>query len=168
MLTELQEKLAEGHALAIAAATTTKKVEKLTSDRGLRLELHAMHGDADDTRARCLALEQRLGGTLGEELLAHVNTTKEKAADLAGAWFKAGTDPLAAWSFLAMGEAAEVAVWSALLVLASKDEDGETLELAAWALPIQRRHLATALSGVVQLAELRDPNGPRWGDGDSV
>ena len=34
---------------------------------------------------------------------------------------------------------------------------------AAWALPVQRRHLDTALSGVARLAELRDPTGPRWG-----
>jgi hypothetical protein len=163
VLTELQQKLAEAHALAIAAATTTSKVEAMTPDRDLQLELHSMHGDADDTRARCLALEESRGDGLAEELLAHVNTTKEKAGDLAGAWFKAGTDPLAAWSFLAMGEAAEVAVWSAVLVLASKAGDDEVLELASWALPIQQRHLATALSGVVQLAEESDPHGPRWG-----
>jgi hypothetical protein len=37
------------------------------------------------------------------------------------------------------------------------------LELATWALPIQRAHLDTALSGAVRVAELRDPVGPRWG-----
>jgi hypothetical protein len=163
MLTELQEKLAEAHGLAIAAATTTRRVAQITPGRGLKLKLHTLHDDADDTRARCLGVEQSFGAELADELLAHANTTKEKAADLAGAWFKAGTGPLAAWSFLAMGEAAEVAIWSALLVLASKAEAGDVLELAGWALPIQRRHLETALSGVVQLAEMRDANGPRWG-----
>jgi hypothetical protein len=47
--------------------------------------------------------------------------------------------------------------------LATKAEEDEVLRLAAWALPIQRRHLDTALSGVARLAELRDPTGPRWG-----
>jgi hypothetical protein len=163
MLTELHEKLAEAHGLAIAAATVTRKVEGTTPDHELKLELHSLHDDADDTRARCLALEQSLGSELADELLAHVNTTKEKAADLAGAWFKAGTSPLAAWSFLAMGEAAEVATWTALQVLASKAEDERVLELASWALPIQRSHLETALSGTVRLAEQRKPDGPRWG-----
>jgi hypothetical protein len=92
-----------------------------------------------------------------------VNTIKEKAADLAGAWFKAGTSPAAAWTFLAMGEAAEVAVWTALQTLAAKAGDGRLLELATWALRIQRAHLDTALSGTARLAELRDPAGPRWG-----
>ena len=35
--------------------------------------------------------------------------------------------------------------------------------LAAWALPIQQRHLAFALDGAVALAEGFDPVGPRWG-----
>ena len=62
-----------------------------------------------------------------------------------------------------MGEAAEVAVWLAVQTLAAKAEEGAVLRLAAWALPVQRRHLDTALSGVARLAELRDPTGPRWG-----
>ena len=123
----------------------------------------SLHSDADDTRARCLALERSYGQELADELLAHANTAKEKAADLADAWFKAGTSPLAAWTFLAMGEAAEVAVWLAVQTLAAKAEEGAVLRLAAWALPVQRRHLDTALSGVARLAELRDPTGPRWG-----
>jgi hypothetical protein len=163
VLTELHEKLAEAHALAIAAATVTEKVELLTPEQELKLELHDMHADADDTRARCLAHERSLGDELAAELLAHVNTAKEKAADLAGAWFKAGTSPTSAWTFLAMGEAAEVAVWTALQTLAAKAGDRAIVELATWALPIQRAHLDTALSGTVRLAELRDPHGPRWG-----
>jgi hypothetical protein len=163
VLTELQEKLAEAHALAIAASTVTRKVEAVTPEHELKVELHSMRRDADDTRARCLALEKSLGQALADELLAHVNVTKEKAADLAGAWFKAGTGPLAAWSFLAMGEAAEVAIWSALEILAAKAGDERVLELAAWALPIQRAHLDTAFSGSARLAELRNPNGARWG-----
>jgi hypothetical protein len=163
ILTELQERLAEAHALAIAAARVTVKVEAITPDHELRRELHAMRRDADETRARCLALEQSFGPELADGLLAHVNTAKQKAADLAGAWFKAGTAPLAAWTFLAMGEAAEVAVWTVLQTLAAKAGDRALVELATWALPIQRAHLETALSGAVRLAELRDATGPRWG-----
>jgi hypothetical protein len=101
--------------------------------------------------------------TLAEELLAHANTTAERAADLAGAWFTAGTGPLAAWSFLAMSEAGEVAVWSALQSLAARGPYPALTDLAAWALPIQRRHLDVALAGAVQLAEGADPLAPRWG-----
>ena len=80
-----------------------------------------------------------------------------------GAWFKAGTGPLAAWSFLAMGEAAEVATWSALLQLARRADPEGIGALAEWGLPIQERHLKTALDGAVRLADLADPHAARWG-----
>jgi hypothetical protein len=163
VLTELQEKLAEAHALAIGAATATALVEEFTPDAGLTAELRSLRADADETRARCLALERRYGKELADELLAHVNTANGKVADLADAWFKAGTGPLQAWTFLAMGEAAEVAVWLTLQTLAAKADDAAALRLATWALPVQRGHLDTALSGAARLAELRDPAAPRWG-----
>ena len=158
MLTVLQEKLAEAHGLAIAAAAVVDKVEERTLDLELRRRLWTMQEEAAEVRARCLAAEQRLG--LEDELLAHANVTREHAADLAAAWFKAGTSPLRAWAFLAMGEAGEVATWAAIEVLASGDG---VAELAAWALPLQRRHLELALDGADQLARQADPEAPRWG-----
>jgi hypothetical protein len=119
--------------------------------------------DADETRARCLETERALGEETALEILAHANVTSEKAADLAGAWFKAGTGPLAAWSFLAMGEAAEVAAWAALTSLVARDGSPGLVELASWALPVQERHLQIALEGAVVLAEAGDPAEPRWG-----
>jgi hypothetical protein len=162
MLTVLQEKLAEVHALAIAATHVTTKVEERVEDGPLRLELRAMRRDAEETRARCLAVEQRLEDDVAEDVLAHANTMRERAFDLAGAWFKAGTGPLAAWTFLAMGEAAEVTAWRALAVM-TRGSSTDVADLAAWALPIQERHLQTALDGAVRLAELAEPAGPRWG-----
>jgi hypothetical protein len=159
MLTVLQEKVAEAHGLAIAAAAVVDKVEERTLDLELRRRLWTMQEEAAEVRARCLAVERRLG--LEEELLAHANTTREHAADLAAAWFKAGTSPLRAWSFLAMGEAGEVATWAALDALAS-DANGIG-ELAAWGLPLQRRHLELALDGAALLARQADPEAPRWG-----
>ena len=163
MLSVLQEKLGEGHGLAMAAAVTLDKVEPRLASHRLRRDLNAMRLDANELRARCLAVERRFGDEKATEILAHANTISEKAADLSGAWFKAGTGPLAAWSFLAMGEAAEVAAWAALDSLAAREGAGAVAELAAWALPVQRRHLQLALDGAVTLAEELDPAGPRWG-----
>ena len=163
MLTELQERLADAHALAIAAAVVTRKVADHVADPVLRRELEVMRGEADETRARCLEVERRFGGEVPGELLARVNATKEKASDLAGAWFHAGTGPLTAWTFLAMGEAAEVATWTALRVLAATAGDLLVAELADWALPVQRRHLETALAGASQLAVGTAPKAPRGG-----
>jgi hypothetical protein len=163
MLTVMQEKLAEAHGLAIAAAVVAGKVEERTLDRELRSRLWAMQEDAEKVRARCLEVERSFGEELARDLLAHANTTNEHAAELAGAWFKAGTGPLAAWSFLAMGEAGEVAVWAAVDRLAARAQADGVAELAAWALPVQRQHLELALEGTALLAEQADPHGPRYG-----
>lgn len=163
MLTVLQEKLGEAHGLAIAAVAAIGRVEERLPGSLLREEIDAMRLDADETRARCLELERAFGDETALEILAQATATSEKAADLAGAWFKAGTGPLAAWSFLAMGEAAEVATWAALTSFAARDGDEAVLELATWALPVQQRHLQVALEGAVRLAESGDPAAPRWG-----
>jgi hypothetical protein len=163
MLTVLQEKLAEAHGLAMAASVVTTKVAKRVATEALLRELQTMAEDAEETRARCLLVERSLPEELFEEVRAHANSTHESAADLVGAWFKAGTDPLRAWGFLAMGEAAEVATWSAVAVLAAQSDADDVAELAAWALPIQKRHLSVALDGAVVLATSFDAAGPRWG-----
>ena len=162
MLTVLQEKLAEAHGLAMAAAVVAGKVEERTLDRELRRRLWTMQEDAGRVRARCLEAERGFG-ELAEELLAHANTTNEHAAELALAWFKAGTGPLAAWSFLAMGEAGEVAVWTAVERLAARGGANGIAELAAWALPVQQAHLELALEGTRLLSDQADPHGPRFG-----
>jgi hypothetical protein len=161
MLTVLQEKLAEAHGLAIAAAVVVGRVEERTLELELRRRLWTMQEDAAEVRARCLAVEKHLG--LEEELLARATTTREHAADLAAVWFKAGTSPLRAWSFLAMGEAGEVATWAALEALAARADADGVAELAAWGLPLQRRHLELALDGAALLAREADPEGPRFG-----
>jgi len=161
MLTVLEEALAEAHGLAIAASATVDKVERRLLDRGLRRRLDELRLDAAETRARCLDAERSFGDELAAEVLAHANTVSDRAADLAGAWFKAGTGPLTAWTFLAMGEAGEVAAWSALRLLAERE--GQLVELAEWGLEVQRRHLELALGGMELLAERLEPAAPRWG-----
>jgi hypothetical protein len=163
VLTVMQEKLAEAHGLAIAAAVVTAKVEAKIDDPLLREALAGMSRDADEARARCLEVERSYPEELAQELLAHANTTHEHAGDLVASWFKAGTDPLRAWSFLAMGEAGEVAVWSALRTLAVKSGEPAVEELAEWGLAVQLRHLEVALDGAVRLAQPLDPRSPRWG-----
>jgi hypothetical protein len=163
VLSVLQEKLSEAHGLAIAATTVTVHVAERVPDAELRVGLERMRREAEETRARCLAAEQEYGSELGTELLAHANTVKEKAADLLAAWFTRGTGPLAAWSFLVMGEAAEVATWAALRELGARADPEGVGALAEWGLPIQEHHLRVALEGAVRLAELSDPHAARWG-----
>jgi hypothetical protein len=163
MLTALQEQLAQAHGLAMASTEALDEVERLHPGHDLRRLLDRLRLEASETRGRCLEAERAFGEELAGELLAHANTTGERAADLAASWFKAGTGPLAAWTFLALGEAAEVSVWTALASLAERDGGDLLRELAEWGLPVQRRHLELVLEGVRQLAERVEPAAPRFG-----
>jgi hypothetical protein len=163
MLSMLQQKLGEAHGLAMAAAIVTERVQERTEDAALFVELRRLRDDAEEARARCLAAERAFEPARADEILAHANTIKEKASDLLGAWFKAGTGPLAAWSFLAMGEAAEVSTWSALVQLGRRADPDGIGALAEWGLAVQQRHLQVALDGAVRLAELAEPHADRWG-----
>jgi hypothetical protein len=161
MLTVLQEALAQAHGLAIAASDTVDRVEERLADRGLRRRLDDLRLDASEIRASCLDAERGFGAEPAAELLAHANTVSDRAADLAGSWFKAGTGPLTAWTFLAMGEAGEVAAWGSLRLLAERD--GRLVDLAEWGLDLQRRHLELVLEGIEPLAAGFAPDSPRWG-----
>jgi hypothetical protein len=160
-LTVLQQQLAEVHGLAMAAAETVDRVESRVLDGELRRRLDELRLDAAEIRARCLGAERGYGDKLGGEILAHANTTAEHAADLSNVWFKAGTGPLAAWSFLAMGEAGELSSWSALCSLAERE--GDLCELGEWGVEVQRRHLELVLDAVPLLAAPFDPAAPRFG-----
>lgn len=162
-LTILEEKVAEAHGAAIAATTATEKVEQRLLDAELRHDLQRMRDEARETRARCLAVAESFGAEKANDMRAHANTTSEKLLDMVGAWFKAGTGPLAAWTFLVMGEAGEVAAWIAVAELARAAGNADVEELAAWALPVQERHLELALAGARRLAVTADPVAPRWG-----
>lgn len=160
MLTVLQQQLGEAHGLAIAAPETVDRVERRVPEARRLDELRL---DADEIRARCLEAERRFGEQAADEILQHANAVAGKAADLAVAWFKAGTGPLEAWAFLAMGEAGEVAAWSALRVLAERLGDSPLAELAEWGTEVQRRHLELVLDGATLLAERLEPLAPRFG-----
>jgi hypothetical protein len=151
-LTVLQEKLAVAWGLALAAATLTEKVEERTRERTLLLELSRMRDDARETQARCHAEAATLPHEIAEELRATAQRTRDHAGELSVIWLKAGTDPVGAWTFLSMGEAGEVAAWLAVTQLAEEAADARLLELARWALEIQRGHLESALAGTVTLA----------------
>lgn len=161
MLTVLQEQLAEAHGLAMAAAEMVERVDSRLNDHELCRRLDELRLDAAEARGRCLEAERSYGEEPAREMLAHANTVAGRAADLAGVWFKAGTGPLAAWSFLAMGEAGELSSWTALCSLAGRA--GELTELAEWGVEVQRRHLELVLERAPLVAELFSPAGARWG-----
>jgi hypothetical protein len=163
MLSVLQDKLGEAHGLAIASDPLAARVAETVERKELRAALDRMRQEAWETRTRCGEAALAYGEVTAGEILARANVAAERAADLAGSWFKAGTDPLGAWTFLAMGEAAEVATWSSLVRFARRDGSSDLRELAAWGLGTQEQHLRTALDAISVLAASTDPSEPRWG-----
>jgi hypothetical protein len=163
VLTVLEQTLAHAHGLGIAAAATLAEIEDRVDDAELGSRLASIAREEEAVRARCLEAERRFGAERAEELLARANATYERTLGLVTVWFTAGTDPLGAWSYLAMSESGEVAVWSALADLAERHPDRDLAELAAWALALQKRHLEVALEGATLLAGRFDPAAPRWG-----
>ncbi len=161
-LTVLEEALAQAHGLAIAAGDSAVLVQE-RMPAGLRNDLHDLREDERESRARCHEATRRLAPDTGTQMLAHANTIAWRMSDFATTWFRAGTDPLAAWNFLAMTEAGEVAAWRAVAELAARAGPGDAAVLAAWALPVHEGHLALALHGTLQLAEGLDPLADRAG-----
>lgn len=155
-LTIVQEKLAEALGLALAAEIATEKVEERVEDPVLVDTLRAMRREARETQARIVGVAGRYEAEVCWELQAHAAYVQRKAGELANAWFKAATDGIQAFQFLAMGEAGEIATWAALAEL-NGQWDPAIVELCAWALPIQERHLKDAFEGTVTLAALPLP-----------
>jgi hypothetical protein len=153
MLSPLERTLATAHGLAMAATVAVEHVEPRTPDGPLGARLRQMHDDAVETRRRCLRAERAFGEEDATEMLAHAHKVNERGADLVGAWFKAGTEPIQAWMFLAMGEAAEVAAWRSFARLLREADGGPhpIRKLVEWALPLQERHLDMALDGAASL-----------------
>lgn len=149
-LTPLQEKLGEVHGLALAAPMVLAKVGDRTSDDTLRAEVRRLGVEAGDVQRRCAQVAAGWGEETYWDVLAYAASVERKAAELANVWFRAGTDGVRAYEFLAMAEAGELAATLALRALG--EGDAEVAQLAAWALGVHERHLGTAFDGCVRAA----------------
>jgi hypothetical protein len=67
-------------------------------------------------------------------------------------------EPLDGLEFLTMAEAGEVAHWSIVAKLNERAGNPEVRRLAAWALPIQQRHLQGVMDAALELAAAEDPD----------
>ena len=112
-LTNLESKLAEVLALAIAAKDATDHVAKLPGDENesLRATLERMHGEAAVTEERCTQLAGEFDGKK-TAILGSARETRSEAAEMMEAYLDGDDDPLDGFEFLTMAEAGEVGHWS--------------------------------------------------------
>jgi hypothetical protein len=158
-LTKLESKLGEVAGLAMAAQAATEKVTKLAKDEGdqqLVSLLEQMHAQARETEQRCTELAGTLDGKK-TAILEEARATKQKGAEMMSVYLDADAETLDGVEFLVMAEAGEVGHWEVLEQLSSRADESSIRELVAWALPIQRNHLASVRSAAQELAADEDP-----------
>ena len=157
-LTNLESKLGEVLGLAMAAQGATTKVEGLLEDRSdLATRLQEMRSQAEETERRCVALAEERDGKK-TAILDKARETKQEAVEMMKTYLGDDADALDGFEFLTMAEAGEVGHWSIVRKFGEKAGDSEALELANWALPIQRSHFDGVLQGSLELAGDEDPD----------
>jgi hypothetical protein len=159
-LTNLESKIGEVLGLAMAAQAATKKVEGLLGDEdpALTKVLQAMHREASETEERCTDVAGTFDGKK-TAILDQARETKGEATEMMDTYLGGSdVDALDGFEFLTMAEAGEVGHWSIVKKFNERARIDAVEALATWALPIQQRHLQSALDGSLELAGEEDPN----------
>jgi hypothetical protein len=156
-LTVLDAKIAEVLGLAQAAQGAVDKVAKLVDDETLRSQLKQVKQEAAETEERTTRLVEDLDGKK-TAVLEKARETKQEATEMMSTYLGEDADGLDGFEFLTMAEAGEVGHWAIVEKLNERAGHGEVRVLAAWALPIQERHLQEALDGSLKVAADEDPN----------
>jgi len=160
-LTKLESKLAEVLGLAMASQEAADTVSDLLEDdeHPLVAELATMREEARETQKRLT----ELAGSFDRKktaILAAAKETKGEAVEMMETYLEGEDEALDGFEFLTMAEAGEVGHWMVVVAMNERAKHPEVGKLADWALPIQRRHLQTALDAAVTLAGDEDPDEP--------
>jgi hypothetical protein len=150
-LTVLEEKLAEVLGLAMAAQGATRKIEGLTEDESLTQTLQRMRDEAEQTEERCTALADNLNGKK-TAVLDKARETKGEATEMMETYLGDDAEGLDGFEFLTMAEAGELGHWEIVREMSEKIGDDAALELAEWAIPIQKRHRDVVRASSLELA----------------
>jgi hypothetical protein len=156
-LTTFDEKLAEVIGLAMAAQGATAKVKGMVKDKALAKQLEQMGKEAAEAEQRATEVAGGFSGKKGA-ILKEARSVKKKATEMMKDYLERGADGLDGFEFLTMAEAGEVGHWTVLQELNRKAGNKEVRELVRWQLPIQKQHLKTVQTGLVQLAAQEDPD----------
>ena len=152
-LTKLESKLAEVLGLAAAAKGATEKVRAMLDDNELALagELTRMHDEASETEARCTEVAGEFDGKK-TAILEKARETRREATEMMETYLAGEDKALDGLEFMAMAEAGEVGHWAIVKKLTEQANMRSVAQLAAWALPIQERHLKVVLDSSLALA----------------
>jgi hypothetical protein len=151
-LTPLDEKLGEVLGLAQAAQDATTTVAKLADEhQELVTRLARMREDAEETERRCLELIDGLEGKK-TKIQEKGRETKGEATEMMKTYLGDDADELDGFEFLTMAEAGELGHWEIVGEMSRTAGEGAALELAQWAIPIQKRHTEVVRQSALELA----------------
>jgi hypothetical protein len=150
-LTPLDEKLAEVLGLAQAAQQATDKVSKMEGADDFAGKLERMGREAAETEQRTAQL---VDGLEGKKTAIHdkARETKGEATEMMKTYLEGEEEALDGFEFLSMAEAGELAHWEIVEKMADTLGESDVLELARWAVPVQRGHIEGVREASLALA----------------
>jgi hypothetical protein len=150
-LTPLDEKLAEVLGLAQAAQQVTRTVSKMEGADQFKSDLERMQQEAAETEKRTDALVDGIEGKK-TAIRDKARETKGEASDMAKTYLGGEEEALDGFEFLSMAEAGELCHWEIVEKMADTLGEQQVLELARWAVPVQRGHVEGVREASLALA----------------
>jgi hypothetical protein len=150
-LTPLDEKLGEVLGLAQAAQDATKTVAKLAEHDAIVTRLERLRDEAAETERRTMQLIDGLEGKK-TKIQEKGRETKSEATEMMETYLGDDADELDGFEFLTMAEAGELGHWEIVREMSRTTGEDAALELADWAIPIQKRHTELVRESALQLA----------------
>jgi hypothetical protein len=150
-LTHLDEKLAEVLGLAQAAQQATQTVSKMEGAEDFAENLDRMREEAAETERRTDALVDTLEGKK-TAIREKARETKGEATEMMKTYLEGEEEALDGFEFLSMAEAGELCHWEIVEKMAETVGEAEVLELARWAVPVQRGHVEGVREASLSLA----------------
>src|ERR1700734_3095533 len=146
-LTNLESKLAEVLGLAGAAKGATEKVKGMLDEdeQDLAGVLDRMHGEAEETEARCTEVAGQFDGKK-TAILEEAREVKQEATEMMKTYLEGEDEALDGFEFLTMAEAGEVGHWAIVKKFNERAGIQAVPDLVEWALPIQEQLLSLVLS----------------------
>ena len=150
-LNPLDEKIAEVLGLAQAAQQATETVSKMEGAEDFEADLKRMQDEAAETERRTDALVDGLEGKK-TAIRDKARETKGEATEMMKTYLEGEEEALDGFEFLSMAEAGELCHWEIVEKMADTSGQSEVLELARWAVPIQRGHVEGVREASLTLA----------------
>jgi hypothetical protein len=151
-LTPLDEKLGEVLGLAQAAQEATTKVAGMEGADEFKSRLEQMRDEAKETERRTDELVDRLEGRK-TAIREKARETKSEATEMMQTYLGGEEEALDGFEFLTMAEAGELGHWEIVETIGQTLGENDVVELAGWAVGVQRRHFDTVRESSLELAK---------------